>query len=383
MKRVSTSTPTETVEQHPRKADAPALKPRVQRIVQLCKMLTYFVLVVVGASILQALLHEISSTEWVAELSRVSGMAAAIIDVNKNVDDLITTLLALTITFVLAVPVAWVHTLTNSDTPNPSLTQTLIVLSVIVAGVMLLLEDNLARAFSLVGVVAAVRYRNNLIDPKDAAYVFLSLAIGMACGLQAYHVGLLLCFFACAILVVLWVFHAGAPAVGEGQVLEALKGNEKKGKRTAAEAMAWLTADARERLEAELEAQSRYILLAQQHQTKGGKRPNCVITVQTSGSPDAADAITAELDQHRGRWQLLDSRNENGVTTFEFLGRLGKRRTPPVKLLERLRTADPEVRHVEFRSLKKMVPDKANPDVPEELSKPYGPNPLADERATH
>ncbi len=361
---MSPSTPTENVERA-RKPERGALKPRTQRIVQVCKMLTYFLLVAVGARILQEVLQEISTTAWVAELSRVSGVAASIIDVNKNVDDLITTLLALLIAFVLAVPVAWVHALTKAEAPNPSLTQTLIVLSIIVAGVMLLLEDNLARAFSLVGVVAAVRYRNNLIDPKDAAYVFLSLAIGMSCGLQAYHVGLLLCGFACAILLMLWVFHAGAPTVGEGQVLEALKGREKKGKRTPAEAMAWLTADARERVEAELEKQSRYIMLAAQHQSKSGKRPNCVVTVQTTGAAATRDAVNQELDDHRGRWQLLDSREEDGVVTLEYLGRLGKRRIPPSKLLERLREADAGVRNVEFRSLNKMVPDKANPDLPD------------------
>ncbi|MBL8950113.1 MAG: DUF4956 domain-containing protein [Myxococcaceae bacterium] len=366
-----------------RKNDEPALKPRVQRIVQVCKMLTYFVLVGLGARILQEILQEVSSTTYLAEFSRVSGMAANIIDVNKNADDLLITLFALIITFVLSVPVAWVHSLTKTSAPDPSLTQTLVVLSVIVAGVMLLLEDNLARAFSLVGVVAAVRYRNNLIDPKDAAYVFLSLALGMACGLQAYHVGLLLCFFACAILLVLWVFHAGAPTVGEGQLVELLKGNEKKGKRTPAEAMAWLTADARERVEAELELQSRYIMLAAQHQSKGGKRPNCVVTVKTTGSPDA---INEHLDDHRGKWELLDSRgDENGVTTLDYLGRLGKKHTPPAKLLERLRSCDPGVTHVEFRSLRKMVPEKANPDLPEgDLSSPAEPGTSpADVRSTH
>lgn len=346
------------------KTAAPGSRPRVERIIQVGKMLAYFGLIALGARILQEILLEISKLQAVAELSRVSGMAASILDVNKNVDDLTITLFALTITFLLIVPVAWVHTLSKGDTPDPALTQTLIMLSIIVAGVMLLLEDNLARSFSLVGVVAAVRYRNNLQDPKDAVYVFLSLGIGMACGLQAYHVATLLSVFECAILLVLWVFHAGAPQLGEGKVLEALKAKEKKGERSPAEALAWLTPEARERLEAELATQSRYITLAAKVSDESGKRPNCVITVQTSGSKAARDAINSEMDDHRGKWRLLDTTDADGVSTLEYLGRLPKKRTPPVKFLERLRTAHPDVRHVEFRSLRKMVPEKADPDAP-------------------
>lgn len=364
---------------------APGLRPRVARAVQLAKMVAYFGLLLLGAKILQEILLEISNTEYMAELSRVSGMAASILDVNKNVDDLTITLFALTITFLLSLPVAWVHTLTKGDTPEPSLTQTLIMLSVIVAGVMLLLEDNLARSFSLVGVVAAVRYRNTLKDPKDAVFVFLSLGIGMAGGLQAYHVALLLSMFECAILLVLWMFQTGAPAMGETSLFSALKEREKKGERSPAEAMAWLTPEARGRVEAELEQQSRYINLAAMVAGQSGKRPNCVVVVETDGSADARDAINTELEEHRGRWRLLGANDSGGVSTLEFLGRVPKKRSPPLKLLERLRHAAPGVRHVEFRSLRKMIADKADPDAPEvtdAVDTVATAKPIA-ERATH
>lgn len=342
------------------------------RAIQLAKMASYFVLILVGARILQEILEEIAKTEYIAELSRVSGLAAAILDVNKNVDDLIITLASLTITFLLILPVAWVHTLSKGDNPDPSLTQTLIMVSIIVAGVMLLLEDNLARSFSLVGVVAAVRYRHNLQDSKDAVYVFLSLGIGMACGLQAYHVAVLLSVFECVILLVLWIFHTGAPAMGEANVLAALKAKEKKGERSPAEALAWLTPDARARLESELETQSRYITLASMLASKNGKRPNCVITVETDGTATARDRVNDEMDDHRGRWRLVNTTDKDGTTTLEFLGRLGKKRTPPVKFLERLRTAHHGVKHVAFRSLRKMVPEKLEASLEGAAAHPNG-----------
>lgn len=339
---------------------------RMKRAVQVGKMLAYFVLILVGVRILQEIFIEISTTKYVAELSRVSGLAASILDVNKNLDDLIITFFALTITFLLILPVAWVHTLSKGDESDPSLTQTLVMLSIIVAGVMLLLEDNLARSFSLVGVVAAVRYRNTLKDPKDAVYVFLSLGIGMACGLQAYHVAMLLSFFECAILLVLWVYRTGAPQVDEANLLQNLKASEKKGERTPAEALAWLTPEARDRLEADLETQSRYITLAAMLPNKNGKRPNCVIAVQTVGSVAARDAVNAQMEDHRGKWRLLDTTEKDGVTTLEYMGRLPRKNSPPVSFLERLRKADDGVKHVTFRSLRKMIATTAELDSEEE-----------------
>lgn len=332
----------------------------MRRSLQVAKMLTYFFLLCIGVYILEEIFKEIAKTNYFVELSRLSGLGAANLDTTKNIDDVIVTFFALTITFLLILPVAWVHIITKGNDTDPALTQTLIVLSTIVAGVMLLLEDNLARSFSLVGVVAAVRYRNTLKDPKDAVYVFLSLGVGMACGLQSYHVALFLSFFDCAILLVLWVYQTGGVAVGEADLLSTLKASEKKGERTPAEALAWLTPEARGRLEADLFTQSKYILMAGMFANKKGKKPNAVITVETvSGSTSARDALNQMLQDDSGKWRLLGSELRDGVTVLEYLGRLPRKRTPPVNLLERLRQVHPDVRYVTFRSLRKMLGDKS------------------------
>ncbi len=343
----------------------PATKPSPltvtspRRGMQVGKMLVYFLMLIIGVRLLEEILRELSKTSYTDELSRVSGVAASILDVNKNTDDLLVTFFSLVITFLLILPVSWVHRITKGDESDPSLNQTLIVLSVIVAGVMLLLEDSLARSFSLVGVVAAVRYRNTLKDPKDAVYVFLSLGIGMACGFQSYHIGLLLSLFECGILLILWIYQTGLPAPGEANLLQTLQASEKKGERTPAQALAWLTPDARERLEADLETQSRYITMAAMFENKKGKKPNSVITVQTSGSAEARNAINAHMEDHRGKWRLLGTDVRDGATVLEYLGSLQKKHTPPLNFLERLRQAHPEVQYVGFRSLRKMIAGKA------------------------
>jgi uncharacterized membrane protein YhiD involved in acid resistance len=60
-------------------------------------------------------------------------------------------------------------------------TQTLIAaagaLMVVVIG------DNVARAFGLVGLGSFIRFRSGISDPRDAAVMFVMIGIGMACGL--------------------------------------------------------------------------------------------------------------------------------------------------------------------------------------------------------
>lgn len=85
----------------------------------------------------------------------------------------------------LALPVAWIYALTRRQKGyQQSVVQTLMVLPPLVASVVVLVKYSLALAFGLAGVVAAVRFRNTLEDSKDAVYIFLSTAIGLAAAVQ-------------------------------------------------------------------------------------------------------------------------------------------------------------------------------------------------------
>jgi hypothetical protein len=86
---------------------------------------------------------------------------------------------------LLALPVAWLYTITRQKRGyNQSVVQTLILLPVVVAGVLVLVKFSLALAFSLAGIVAAVRFRNTLEDSKDAVYIFVVTGIGLASGVE-------------------------------------------------------------------------------------------------------------------------------------------------------------------------------------------------------
>ena len=69
---------------------------------------------------------------------------------------------------------------------SQSFVLTNIFVAVIVAMVIMVIGNNLARAFALVGALSIIRFRTVVKDTKDTAYIFWSLAAGMAAGTGSY-----------------------------------------------------------------------------------------------------------------------------------------------------------------------------------------------------
>jgi hypothetical protein len=117
----------------------------------------------------------------------------------------------------LALPIAWVAMFTRRVRYDPSLVQSIIILPVVVAGIVILVKNSLALAFSLAGIVAVVRFRNTLKDPKDAVYIFLVLGVGLAAGVQALDVALLVSMAFNLLVLGLWKFDVGGLYSAAGQ----------------------------------------------------------------------------------------------------------------------------------------------------------------------
>jgi uncharacterized protein DUF4956 len=122
----------------------------------------------------------------------------------------IMTTLILLGTLVLMLPVTWVY-MSARATPghNQSVVQTLIILPIVVAGIIIIVQNSLALAFSLAGVVGAVRFRTNLRDTRDLVYIFLSIGVGLAAGVQALAVGALLTIVFNILLLLTWRYDYG------------------------------------------------------------------------------------------------------------------------------------------------------------------------------
>jgi hypothetical protein len=111
---------------------------------------------------------------------------------------------------IVVIPVAWVYMITKQGLGfDPSVVQTMIILPVAVSGIVLIVQSSIPLAFSLAGIVAAVRFRNTLKDTKDAVYVFLAIGVGLAAGVQAFAVALVMSIVFNLVVLALWHFNIG------------------------------------------------------------------------------------------------------------------------------------------------------------------------------
>jgi len=94
------------------------------------------------------------------------------------------------------------------------------VLPLVVAGIVVLVQYSLALAFSLAGIVAAVRFRNTLDDSKDAVYVFLATAIGLAAAVNVPVAAVISILFNVTVLSLWYTDFAHSPMELEGSIAE-------------------------------------------------------------------------------------------------------------------------------------------------------------------
>jgi hypothetical protein len=126
-------------------------------------------------------------------------------------DVTLTTVLILIGALVLILPVTWVYMSArpSGGQHNQNVVQTLIILPIVVAGIVFIVQNSLALAFSLAGVVGAVRFRTTLRDSRDLVYVFLSIVVGFAAGVQSLAVGAVISIVFNFVTILTWHYDYG------------------------------------------------------------------------------------------------------------------------------------------------------------------------------
>ena len=116
---------------------------------------------------------------------------------------------------ILTVPVSWVYFITSrARRIDQSFLQTIMILPIVVTGIAMIVVNSIALAFSLAGVVAAVRFRFTLNQPSDAMYIFVAIGIGLGAGIGALGIAGVISFtFAIATLVI-WKLEYGKTLSG-------------------------------------------------------------------------------------------------------------------------------------------------------------------------
>lgn len=113
------------------------------------------------------------------------------------------------VSVLLALPIAWVYMYTRQKKGySQSVVHTIVLLPAIVAAISVLVRNNVALAFSLAGIVAAVRFRTSLEDSRDAVFVFAVSALGLASGVHVEFASILSMLFS-ALALILWYTDFG------------------------------------------------------------------------------------------------------------------------------------------------------------------------------
>ena len=139
---------------------------------------------------------------------RVTELFSPIVD--QASQNLATLSLALALTLTLMVPVSWIYLLTHdAKDVEASFVQTILVLPIVVAGIAMIVQHSVALAFSLAGIVAAVRFRFALETPSQAVFIFAAITVGLAAGIGALEVAALISVAFVYVTMLLWKLDYG------------------------------------------------------------------------------------------------------------------------------------------------------------------------------
>lgn len=116
---------------------------------------------------------------------------------------------------VVTVPISWTYFITSrARRIDQSFLQTIIILPIVVTGIAMIVVNSIALAFSLAGVVAAVRFRFTLNQPSDAMYIFVAIGIGLAAGIGALSIAVVISFTFVLATLVIWKLEYGKTLAG-------------------------------------------------------------------------------------------------------------------------------------------------------------------------
>jgi hypothetical protein len=260
---------------------------------------------------------------------------------------------------LIMMPVTWIYMVTRRHRGyEEAVVHSLLILPLAVTGIVMIVQYSVALAFSLAGIVAAVRFRTTLEDTKDAVYVFLAIGVGVACGVQALGLAFVLSIMFNGVILVLWATRFGNPyaaatvAGGRIGLGDAQAGQGSSATRRLVGDAALLDAASPRDISEALDRAARLERhLAAERGKKKSKQSNTLLLMSASDVAGAQAGIEPVLSEASAHWKLAEVVEvRGGGWILEYLARI----EPGTEgfLIERLRGAASVITAVELRSLK-------------------------------
>ena len=94
---------------------------------------------------------------------------------------------AVLLTFLLSSLIVFTYEKSSRDVVPPDhFIQSLILMAIVTATIMESIGDSMARGFGIFGALAILRFRINITNPRNVAFIFASMAVGIACGVNSF-----------------------------------------------------------------------------------------------------------------------------------------------------------------------------------------------------
>jgi uncharacterized membrane protein YhiD involved in acid resistance len=94
----------------------------------------------------------------------------------------------------------------GEEASEPDMMHSLIFLSLIICAAMMVIGNNLASAFGLVGAVSIIRFRTSVKSARDMSFVFFAVVMGMSCGLGFIFLAVFGLLFISLVMLVIYFF---------------------------------------------------------------------------------------------------------------------------------------------------------------------------------
>jgi len=142
-------------------------------------------------------------------------------DVSARQVGLVALYLAFTLggTILVMLPITWTYIATRREIGyRKNFVRALIVLPICAATIVLLIQNNLALAFGLAAMVAAVRFRVALVEAIDGIYIFSSICVGLAAGIGFLGIAVVMAVFFCYANAILWHLDFGQNPIDDARI---------------------------------------------------------------------------------------------------------------------------------------------------------------------
>lgn len=89
---------------------------------------------------------------------------------------------------------------------DENMMHSMIFIAMIICCAMMVIGNNLASAFGLVGAVSIIRFRTAVKSARDMSFVFFSVVIGMACGIGFLFLAIIGLVLICLVMIFVFLF---------------------------------------------------------------------------------------------------------------------------------------------------------------------------------